>query len=97
MKNVTIHRPAYRTIYNLSFRDRCAHRSWESVIPLHKAKGVRIATTSDIGHWFRNDTLQEMLRLSDGGLGAARPTEHIRARGDGRCGLPRPVCELASQ
>lgn len=55
MKTVTIHRPAYRTIYNLSFRDRCAHRSWESVIPLYKAKGVWIATTSDTGHWFRND------------------------------------------
>ena len=47
--------PNHGTIYNLSFRDRCAHRSWESVIPLHKAKGVRIATTSDTGHWFRND------------------------------------------
>ena len=45
-------------VNTLSFRDQCAHWSWESVIPLYKSKGKRIATTSDFGHWFRNDTIQ---------------------------------------
>ena len=39
----------------VSFRDQSADWSWESVIPLHQGRGERIATTSDIGHWFRND------------------------------------------
>ena len=55
----------------VSFRDQSADWSWESVIPLYQGRGERIATTSDIGHWFRNDRV------------FARSAVQVRRQGEG--------------
>ena len=84
----------------------------ESVIPLCKGPGGRIATTSDIGHWFRNDRrfYKGCGATPGGGLGAARPTAWLVGAddpvrpgpttqhlvGQGPCALPRGCCKANS-
>ena len=104
--------PNHRTPCSRSFRDQCAHWSWESVIPSHKSKGGRIATTSDIGHWFRNDRRFYKGRgaTPGGGLREARATAclvgaddpvrpgptTLHLVGQGPCALPRGCCKANS-
>ena len=104
--------PNHRTPCSRSFRDQCAHWSWESVIPSHKSKGGRIATTSDIGHWFRNDRrfYKECGATPGGGLREARATAWLVGAddpvrpgpttqhlvGQGPCALPRGCCKANS-
>ena len=74
--------------------------------------GVRIATTSDIGHWFRNDRrfYKGCGATPGGGLGAARPTAWLVGAddpvrpgpttqhlvGQGPRALPRGCCKANS-
>ena len=57
----------------VSFRDQSADWSWESVIPLGKSKGERIATTSDIDHWFAMTGFFHELRCKSGRRGEGTP------------------------
>ena len=88
----------------VSFRDQSADWSWESVIPLHKSKGERIATASVRTGFAMTGFTWSAVRQADVGIGpygwvidgavcggtqGSRPTEWLeRLR---RAGCPQPA------
>ena len=78
----------------MSFRDQSADWSWESVIPLCKGRRERIATASDIGHWFRNDMGFTWSTVFIGRHAAPTKGYHGVRRG-GALPLPRATARVA--
>ena len=77
----------------VSFRDQSTDWSWESVIPLLQGRGERIATTSDIGHWFAMTGIfaRGAAGRADVGIGPYGELQGVRYKAVGADDSVRPV------